>query len=140
MDVIAREVEHGEVAVGTLCLTTVAGNDDILGIVAQADEAQAVHLDLEAKGRFARHVGHTDGRVVGIVDPIDRRFDADVGPQGVLVIIGLRKKKCLVDRSEGVARGARLHLVVDVEAMSRRGDLLATHLKTCLCLTGENHE
>ena len=50
MDVIAREVEHGEVAVRTLCLTTVAGNDDIFGIVAQADEAQAVHLDLEAKG------------------------------------------------------------------------------------------
>ena len=42
LDMLADEMEHREVAVGTLGLSAVAGQHHIFGVVSHADEAQPV--------------------------------------------------------------------------------------------------
>lgn len=100
---IACDMEHGEVALGTLCLSAVGGKDDVSRLLAEADQTGMVQLQDHAVRATELRVRTTDLGIVRIIEPIDRRGDADVDPAGVGAVgLTLGIKQCIAQVSEGM--------------------------------------
>ncbi len=69
-EAVAGEMEHGEVADGSLGLAAVDGKHHVGRIVGESDYRQSVTLYLHCIGEARGRTAHS--RVVGIVEPVDR--------------------------------------------------------------------
>lgn len=98
LQALTPEVEHGKVAHGTLSLSALRSQHDILRTVAQANQREMRTADGHAE-RLASTLSHPDGRVVRIVNPIDTGADIcrhTIGEMGACLLKGLVGKRCAV--------------------------------------------
>ena len=84
LNVVARDVEHGEITISPLRLSPVAGQHHILRTVSHADDARPVETHLHAVGDVLARLGLADSRVVWVVYPENTRSDMDHRPKTVI--------------------------------------------------------
>ena len=75
-DAIAAEMEHGEIAHGTLGLASVTGNYHIFGMLGQTIQAYPTLVEHHAEGCSSLN-GTSNGGIVRIVNPIHVRCDVN---------------------------------------------------------------
>ena len=75
-DAVAAEMEHGEIAHGTLGLTSVTGNYNVFGMVGQTIQTYPTLVEHHAEWRSALN-GASYGGIVRIVNPIHVRGDVN---------------------------------------------------------------
>lgn len=82
LQLLTDEVKHGEVAVGALALSALACEDGLVGCLTQSDDGQVT----ASYGHSYRRIATADGRVVGVVYPVDPWLDVDGQRVGVALL------------------------------------------------------
>ena len=93
--VTPKKMEHGEVAVGSLGLPTVARQHYVLGTLAKSDESQPVCLHLHGVWDSLSWLRLPDSLVVRIIYPIYRGSDVNLCPEGIRATAIVSKLQCV---------------------------------------------